>query len=53
MLGPPPPAGVIDQDPPHGLRRRGEKVRAAVSVLRPVRAHQPQVRLMNQVCTLE
>jgi hypothetical protein len=41
-------ACVFDKNPPHGFRRRGEEVAAAIPVLRPVHVHQPRISLMDQ-----
>ena len=46
-------AGVLDQDPPHGLGRGGEEVAAALPALDPFRVDQSQVRLVNQGRRLE
>ena len=46
-------AGVLDQDAPHGLGRRGEEMAAAVPIARASRSDQPQVRLVDQGGGLE
>jgi hypothetical protein len=41
-------AGLLNENPPHGLGRRGEKVPAMVPVLIGDLAGQPQLGLVNQ-----
>jgi hypothetical protein len=47
--------GAINQNPPHCLRRRREKMAPAVPVLaaRFVPAHEPKVGFVDQGCGLE
>ena len=52
-LEPVSPPGVLDQDPPHGLGRRGEEVAASVPGPVGIDADQPQVRLVHQRRGLE
>ena len=40
-----PGAGVLDEDPPHGLGRRGEEVPSAIELLV---AHQAQIGFVDQ-----
>jgi hypothetical protein len=41
-------AGVLDQDTPHGLGRRGEEVPPALPAPIVPRANQPKIRLVDQ-----
>jgi hypothetical protein len=43
-------AGVLDEDAPHGLGRRGEEVTASVEAVIP---DQPQVRFVDQGGSIE
>ena len=53
VLPAPHTASVLDQDAPHRLRRGAEEVAAAVPILYLLRAHQPQVSLMDHGSRLE
>src|SRR5262249_38523805 len=51
-LEPPPVAGAVDEDAPHGLGRGGEEVAAALPA-RVVRPHEPEIGLVDQGGGLE
>lgn len=44
---------VLDQDPSHGLRRRGEEMAAPTPLRRWLVLYQAQIRLMDECCGLQ
>ena len=53
VLGPPFPPGVVDEDAAHGFGGGGEEVAAAVPGLGLARAHESEIRLMDEGRGLE
>ena len=53
VLGPPFPQGIIDQNPAHGFRCRGEKVGAGIPMLGFFYVDEPKVGFVDQCRGLE